>query len=500
MNDTLAQNGIWLGTDASYHEALVNIERMQADVASGAIKAFLDDEDEDTLPYNLSIQGKVGVVSIKGPLVNSDSPYVRYYGMTSYRDIRNAMITAAQMPEVEGIALDITSGGGAVSGLVDTSNLIKLTDSRLKPVMSYSDGAMASAAYWLGCSGRKTYCGPTTLVGSLGVLEVFADMTGYYEQKGIKHKILRAGKYKALTTGLEPLSAEAESAKLGQLQAVYDVFIAHVAERRGGSADVVHKTMADGREFIGQQALTVGLVDGVTSFDAFISSFGDMIENEARLTQSAFGNHMSQNMKKALTEQEIAALAAGAPLAAAAGTQAPQASAATAAPKGAPVQAQAEAPAGDTAPAAAAPAAAPAEQAPAQSASADFVSFLRTELRAAQDDGTKARLELGQAQAQVASLQAQLEQMQAHQNGLIAIGAQSLSNMRVALGGSPVAPTGMSAEALLAAHADAVAQFTSKFKAGGVAAAAAASHSTPASAPAKAAPAYSSARRAATGI
>lgn len=60
--------------------------------------------------------------------------------------------------------------------------------------------------------------------------------------------------------------------------------------------------------------------------------------------------------------------------------------------------------------------------------------------------------------------------MEATHAALVAIAAQSLSNMRVALGGSAVDAGSMSAEQLLSAHSATLATFKEKFRAGGVAA------------------------------
>lgn len=74
------------------------------------------------------------------------------------------------------------------------------------------------------------------------------------------------------------------------------------------------------------------------------------------------------------------------------------------------------------------------------------------------------------AGVEVAALTKQLDDMQASHEGLVAIAAKSLSNMQVALGGSKVDATNMSAVQVLAEHKRVSSLFAEKFKAGGVAA------------------------------
>jgi hypothetical protein len=55
-----------------------------------------------------------------------------------------------------------------------------------------------------------------------------------------------------------------------QVDYTYSLFVSAVAQQRGVSEDTVLKDMADGRIFIGQQAIDAGLVDGVSTIDALV--------------------------------------------------------------------------------------------------------------------------------------------------------------------------------------------------------------------------------------
>jgi ClpP class serine protease len=104
---------LWAGTEHSLSVAAEAHDVMMAgmfDQPASPVAAAAD------VPYNFSMDGDVGVISIHGPLVNSDSPYNQYRGVTSYADIRRAMVYAATQEAVQAIVLDINSGGGSVSG------------------------------------------------------------------------------------------------------------------------------------------------------------------------------------------------------------------------------------------------------------------------------------------------------------------------------------------------------------------------------------------------
>lgn len=460
----------WAGSESSYAEANACLARMEADIRAGVSYPGKDDEDEDELPYNLSIQGNVGVITTKGPLMNIDSPYARYYGITTYADIRRAFIAAAEHQDVQAIAHVIGSGGGAVAGLDDTSQLIMSIDQGLKPVFTYTGDTMASAALWLGVSSREVHAARMSAIGSVGIIATFVEQSKAMKDAGLGVTVLRAGKYKALMHPFEPHTDAGVRQAMDQLQASYDVFIGHVAARRKVTVEKADETMGQGRMFFGQQAVQVGLVDSITSYDRFIGSVSAMISPERRVTPLSNGKDM-----RALTDANIAALAAGAPPASvlAGAAQPGQAGPAPkdlasadagSAQEGGPAPAQAGAEGAATPPAATGSAS---EQQTAAGAEADsgqaaVVEFLRKELRETQAALADSGMQLKQLQAQVSAMSTTHE-------SLAAIATQSLSSMRVALGGRAVQGK-LSVEQLLAEHAEATTEFKAAFRAGGVAA------------------------------
>lgn len=434
---------LWAGTEAALSDYLAS----EASVA--AYHGQAEPEPEE-VPELLEIQGNIGVVSVKGALTNRDAWYNRLVGRTSYNAIREAVIYAAQAEGVEQILLDVDSGGGSVAGVADTSALIRMVNDRVKPVTAFTDGAMASAAYWLGSSAGNVYASKTAMVGSIGVIATHMEESEALKKAGVGVTVLRSGEYKALANGVEPLTDAARAQIQAQLDAVYKVFVQHVAEARNVSYDLADSQMAQGREFMGEAAVGAGLVDGVESFDSlfsrlskeFIDTSNNLIDNHEKSFQQEPGMG-----KRALAGMSMELAAEGA-LGAADDTAAVEAAAAAAA----------ELEAGEKSGAKAEDAVDETEAKP--NAVTEYLQAQVKEKDAA----------LIAAGVEVAALTKQLDDMQASHEGLVAIAAKSLSNMQVALGGSKVDATNMSAVQVLAEHKRVSSLFAEKFKAGGVAA------------------------------
>lgn len=463
---------VWAGTEQSLAEYLSLDAQVQQAVAAAAVRGDMGAEEEDDDPHLLSKQGGIGVVSIRGPLTNRDSPWNALFGITSYNDIRRAMIAAASDSSIRAVLLDIESGGGAVSGVADTADLISKVDREVKPVYAYSGDRMASAAMWLGASARKIFNGQLATLGSVGILATHMDHSKQLKAEGITPTIIRAGKYKALANPLEPLSDDGKDQIQAEVDTAYSVFIGHVAKSRGMTAEDADRRIGQGRLFYGQAAVDAGLSDGVSTFDAVVGAISKKHIDSDRMSGQNSGKHytgLTMKPKTALTDQQVAAILSGASAEAVAALSVPVAPTAPVVPA-APV-AQASEPATEPTPEPtaeptaavepAAPVAAPVSAQP----PADVVAFLQSQVAAANETIVGLRVELRQAGDAVTSMKAMHDPM-------LKIVANSVTTMKVALGLPKTDLSALTAEALLAEHATTSEAFEKAFKAGGVAAAA----------------------------
>lgn len=461
---------LWAGTEESL-QAYIDAEEKGA---SMEVRAEGDDEEE--LPYLLDIEGNVGVISIKGTLTNRDSYWNRYLGVTSYNAIREAMVAAASDPDIHNILLDIDSGGGAVNGVMDTANLIRMINDKVKPVTAFADGTMASGAYWLGMAAGNVLAGKTAVVGSIGVISTHMEYSKQLKEEGVGVTVMRAGKFKALANPYEPLSEAGKANLQTMLDATYNVFIEHVATMRGKTAQYVDDTMAQGREFIGEAAVGVGLVDGITTYDALMTELQrEPLDNNEQFKQESYQyqqdpySQRTPMKRKVLTQQQIAAIAEGGLTA----EQTQELAASTATEEAPPTQ---------EASTTATQEANPGEVAEGQASSETQEALASVEEPAAGEAQAPGIVTYLQAQiiekdaallaanVELAQIRKEHEEFAACIKGLSQIAAHSISNMLVALNGTAISADSMSPTALLAEHSRVSEQFLSKFKAGGVAA------------------------------
>ncbi len=221
-------------------------------------------------------EGGVAVFGIEGVLAPKMNLFMEISGGMSMQMMRQQIESAGADPRVRAMVLAIDSPGGSVHGTPELAATIREI-AGVKPVITLASATMASAGYWIGAAANAVYItGPTVLAGSIGIV---ANHEFNPRAAGRQVTEITAGKYKRIASGNEPLSEEGRAYMQAQVDHIYSVFVDAVAQYRGVSAEQVLEHMADGRVFVGQQAIDAGLVDGVSSLDALVE---DLATNPAK--------------------------------------------------------------------------------------------------------------------------------------------------------------------------------------------------------------------------
>lgn len=200
-----------------------------------------------------------GQIGVFGALGQNDA-----FVETDYQAIRSNLRRALADPNARTIDLVIDSPGGAVLGLPETAAAIRDAN-RIKPVRAFIPGIAASAAYWLASQASTVRITPSGQVGSVGVLDIHADITKSLENQGVKLTAITAGPHKAERAPFTPLSDDARASMQSGVDGWYAEFLRDV--RRGRGARVAaNSDFGGGRMLTAKQALQAGMVDFIAAF------------------------------------------------------------------------------------------------------------------------------------------------------------------------------------------------------------------------------------------
>lgn len=229
-----------------------------------------------------AVEGGTAVIPVHGVIAKRANLFMEISGGTSTQMLGKDLSAALDDASVHSIVLSIDSPGGTVDGTQEIADMVR--DARgKKPIVAHADGLMASAAYWIGSAAdRVLTAGDTTAVGSIGVVGRHVDYSESEKKEGVKVTEISAGKYKRIASEHEPLSQEGRAYLQSQVDHLYTVFVDNVAKNRGKSAETVLANMADGKIFLGRQAVNAGLVDGVSTLPALVSRLNQEHFNTTR--------------------------------------------------------------------------------------------------------------------------------------------------------------------------------------------------------------------------
>lgn len=183
--------------------------------------------------------------------------------------IRRQIRLITDDPTIKGVILRVDSPGG--DAIASDEILREVRElSRKKPlVISMSDVA-ASGGYYISMTGDPVVAYPGTLTGSIGVIYGKVNLKGLYDKLGISKEILKRGRFADIDSDSQPMTPEGRKKLQEGIESIYAGFLKRVSEGRKLPVDQVDR-VAQGRVWLGEQALGIKLVDELGGLDQAVT-------------------------------------------------------------------------------------------------------------------------------------------------------------------------------------------------------------------------------------
>jgi signal peptide peptidase SppA len=211
-------------------------------------------------PYKV---GGYGIIPIVGVIGKGLSPLDKMTGATDINDISDDLEDYFDDEEVKTIIFHIDSPGGVVNGVEELAR--KIANSK-KPTIAYTDGMMASAAYWLGASADRVIASPSASVGSVGVYMNLIDVSQAYADMGVKAVVIKSSATPYKGAGIEGTSLSTEQIAYFQneVDEIYKDFVGAVKSKRKMASDEALKGQAMSGKIASSMGLLTGLSDSLS--------------------------------------------------------------------------------------------------------------------------------------------------------------------------------------------------------------------------------------------
>jgi protease-4 len=216
-------------------------------------------------------RSKLAVIVAAGTILDGVQPPGSIGG-----DSLAELIRAARADEaVKGLVLRVDSGGGSAFAsevILREIEVFKETD---RPVVVSMGSVAASGGYWIAMAADEIWASPTTLTGSIGVGATIPTIPRTLDQVGIHFDGIGTT---AISGGLDitrPLPDELKSLVAQSVERTYADFIGKVAMHRERSVEEIDAA-AQGRVWVGTDALERGLVDKLGTLAAAVESAAEL--------------------------------------------------------------------------------------------------------------------------------------------------------------------------------------------------------------------------------
>ena len=162
---------------------------------------------------------------------------------------------------VKAVVLRVNSPGGSVVASEKIRSALKLLMDEKPLVASYGNYA-ASGGYWISAGTQKIYSDATCLTGSIGVFSMIPEFSKTTAKLGVNMVTVGSNKHSDMYSLMRPFDAEETASMQAYVEDIYERFVGLVAEGRSLEKQAVDD-MAQGRVWVGTDALGLGLVDEI---------------------------------------------------------------------------------------------------------------------------------------------------------------------------------------------------------------------------------------------
>lgn len=190
----------------------------------------------------------------------------------------------AREESVKAVVLRVNSPGGSADASEQIWHAVQVLREKGLPVVVSMGDYAASGGYYISCGADYILAEPTTLTGSIGIFGTIPCFAKIREKVGLDIDGISTNRHSDLETnmiyrGMNP----AEQALMQKMvENGYDLFTSRCAAGRGVSQDSI-RAIAEGRVWLGKDALRLGLVDSLGGMDDALAKAAQLagLENYA---------------------------------------------------------------------------------------------------------------------------------------------------------------------------------------------------------------------------
>lgn len=215
--------------------------------------------------------GKIAVIYADGDIVMGKGQN----NSIASDDYRSIIQDIRNDKSIDAVVLRVNSPGGSALASDIIWREIELLKKEKPVVVSMGDYA-ASGGYYIACNADLIFSDANTITGSIGVFSVIPNISNFMKNKlGITFDRVNTSTYADAPSSTRALNATEQKFIQAGVDSIYNTFKNRVAKGRNKSVEYID-SIAQGRVWIGADAIKVGLVDRIGNLNDAIASAAKM--------------------------------------------------------------------------------------------------------------------------------------------------------------------------------------------------------------------------------
>ncbi len=224
-----------------------------------------------SVPLRGTGAGKIAVVYADGDIVMGKN----VKDAIASDDFRMLLQKIRADESIDALVLRVNSPGGSALASDIIWRELELIKGKIPVIVSMGDVA-ASGGYYIASGADSIYADANTITGSIGVFTVIPNISGFMNNKlGISFDGVKTAPYADAPSATRPLNMMEQKMLQSGVDSIYYTFKSRVAKGRKKSMDYVD-SIAQGRVWLGSDAINVGLVDRIGTLNDALASAAKM--------------------------------------------------------------------------------------------------------------------------------------------------------------------------------------------------------------------------------
>src|SRR6202050_4467037 len=171
---------------------------------------------------------------------------------------------------IKAIIIHVNSPGGGVAASEEIYREVKrIRDEKKKRIVVSIETVGASGAFYVAAASNKIYADKGSIVGSIGVIAQWVNYGDLLKWAKLNPITMKAGEFKETGSPPREMTPAEHEYLQGLIDNMHSQFIQAVADGRHAKENDI-RTIANGKVWTGEQALSMSMVDQLTDFEGAV--------------------------------------------------------------------------------------------------------------------------------------------------------------------------------------------------------------------------------------